>query len=272
MKITPKPFEVPPQPTALPTLPEQASLGAKSKGFAQALENETQISRNPVTPKPLQAPAAIVNLSPAAIAATEDDSLVKKFSDDPTVRYAFDPLPPDWIRKKSADDSIVRYAFDPLPPIWLRNKTIPDPLPLVEAPGKVIPAPLSYETNPGAGVNPELKPSQSLQEVNEKSQSTPAFEARKALADHPELADIPFGQVVSLLARGLPLPTDPPPSDGGGEDNPPTEVVGGIPADSAASKQVVENVPAPLLAPASAQSTDALLADVEDNLIRTVLA
>ena len=35
----------------------------------------------------------------------------------------------------------------------------------------------------------------------------PAQQAREAIAANPELAGLPFGQVVSALARGEPLPT-----------------------------------------------------------------
>lgn len=35
----------------------------------------------------------------------------------------------------------------------------------------------------------------------------PAQAAREALAAHPDLAGLPFGKLVSALARGLPLPS-----------------------------------------------------------------
>jgi hypothetical protein len=36
---------------------------------------------------------------------------------------------------------------------------------------------------------------------------SPSQQARAAIADHPELADLPFGQIVSAIARGEPPPT-----------------------------------------------------------------
>jgi hypothetical protein len=58
-----------------------------------------------------------------------------------------------------------------------------------------------------------------------RSGETPAARARALLAENPELADRPFGQVVSRLARGLevPLPSDEP-------DEPAPPVVGDEPA------------------------------------------
>ena len=45
-----------------------------------------------------------------------------------------------------------------------------------------------------------------------RSGETPAARARALIAEHPELAEQPFGQIVSRLARGLeiPLPADEP--------------------------------------------------------------
>jgi hypothetical protein len=37
-------------------------------------------------------------------------------------------------------------------------------------------------------------------------QTNPAHAARTALVDRPDLADKPFGSLVSLFAKGLPLP------------------------------------------------------------------
>jgi len=53
-------------------------------------------------------------------------------------------------------------------------------------------------------------------QVNSSSQSSvhrhepnlsPAQAARKALEDRPDLTDDPFGHLVSLIARGQPLPS-----------------------------------------------------------------
>jgi hypothetical protein len=42
--------------------------------------------------------------------------------------------------------------------------------------------------------------------VQNGQQANPAHAARAALVDRPDLANKPFGSLVSLLARGLPLP------------------------------------------------------------------
>ncbi len=68
-----------------------------------------------------------------------------------------------------------------------------------------------------------------------RSGETPAAAARALIADDPGLAELPFGQVVSALARGL----DPAPSGDGGDgsdaaaldDVPGTEPIGGVAAD-----------------------------------------
>lgn len=43
-------------------------------------------------------------------------------------------------------------------------------------------------------------------EQTDKSDFNPAKAARAALAERPDLAGKPFGHLVSLFARGLPLP------------------------------------------------------------------
>ena len=49
------------------------------------------------------------------------------------------------------------------------------------------------------------------QEVASRGEHThkvpPSQQARAAIADNPELAGLPFGQIVSAIARGEPLPT-----------------------------------------------------------------
>lgn len=62
-------------------------------------------------------------------------------------------------------------------------------------------------------------------ETHGKSASSPAQQARAAIAEHPELGEMPFGQVVSLIARGQPLPIAPLPSSSAGEGTDPAPVV-----------------------------------------------
>ena len=75
-----------------------------------------------------------------------------------------------------------------------------------------------------------------------KSSAAPAFLARQAVIDDPELANLPFGQVVSQIARGVFGQDETPPDEGDGTaegdgegdgstqstgDAPPTEGTGG---------------------------------------------
>jgi len=60
---------------------------------------------------------------------------------------------------------------------------------------------------------PQTSPAQGRQDAN------PAFSARAALTDRPDLANKPFGSLVSLFAKGLPLP----PMEDAGEVSTPTE-------------------------------------------------
>jgi hypothetical protein len=65
------------------------------------------------------------------------------------------------------------------------------------------PSPLSEETKKSLTF--------AMQEIALNSEHThkvsPAQQARAAIADHPELADLAFGHIVSAVARGEPLPT-----------------------------------------------------------------
>ena len=123
------------------------------------------------------------------------------------------------------------------------------------------PSPLSTETKKNLAF--------ATQEIASPSDHThkipPAKQARAALANNPELEALPFGALVSALARGVPLPTPVSSSQPNEDPTPPPvtdELTDTPPADSAAEDQSPTAHDIIVDEPANAPASDAFIEEI----------